>query len=429
MKNRYLILLLAIGVAQNSFAQKNYTFERFKSEVLNYSEQIKQSEAQREAMAAAVKLSHSAFLPSVDAGGSYQYRINDYEVGLGSTVFAFDHDTYSADIGVVQPIYAGGQIRNSYDASKIESEMADKGVELTTDNIILATESAYWGAAAQKAMYETMCEYVEIISQLEGTIKDKYDDGLVAKTELIQMQSRKQEAQIQCSNSLLAYRIALQNLNSLIGCDPLSDIEISDSIQVKMNVPKYYTIQDVLNRRPDYVISQLGVEYQKSQVKLAGTAYKPTFGIGFNESWGTKLLNLDGSTLFNSTLYASLKIPIFHGGAARHKKSMQSAILTAKESEMKDTEEQITKEIAASWTELSENITQVDIAKENCTLAEENLELNTFSYNEGKLQIVDVLSAQVSWIQAYTNLIQIYHKQRIAYAAYQKSIGSRYIEE
>ncbi len=428
MKNRYLILLFALGVAQNSFAQRTYTFEQFKGEVLDYSQQIKQSEAAQEAMRSAVKLSRSAFMPSVDAGGSYQYRINDYEVGLGSTIFAFDHDTYSADIGVVQPIYTGGQIRTNYEASKIESEMADKGVELTVDNIILATESAYWGAAAQKAMYETMCEYVETISRLEATIKDKYEDGMVAKTELIQMQSRRKEAEIQRSNSHLAYRIALQNLNSLMGCDPLTDIELSDSIQIKMSAPEYCTPQDVLDRRPDYLISQLGVEYQKSQVKLAGAAYRPTFGVGFNESWGTKLLNLDGSTLFNSTLYASLKIPIFHGGAARHKKSVQSAILTAKESQMKDTEEQITKEIAASWTELSENIAQVDMAKENCTLAEENLELNTFSYNEGKLQIVDVLSAQVSWIQAYTNLIQIYHKQRIAYAAYQKSIGSRYIQ-
>lgn len=123
-----------------------------------------------------------------------------------------------------------------------------------------------------------------------------------------------------------------------------------------------------------------------------------------------------------------MKIPIFHGGARRHNKSVQTALLNIRESEMKDTGEKISKEIAASWTELSENIAQVDIAEENCVLAEENLELNTFSYNEGKLQILDVLSAQVSWIQSYTNLIQIYHKQRISYAAYQKSVGYRYIE-
>ncbi|MFI3262793.1 MAG: TolC family protein [Rikenellaceae bacterium] len=427
MKNRYLILLLIISTISNSFAQSSYTFEQFKNEVLDYSEQIKQSEAEREAMCSAVKLSHSAFLPAVDAGGSYQYRINDYEVSLGATVIPFNHDTYSTEIGILQPIYSGGAIRNTYEASKIKSEMADQGVELTTDNIILATESAYWGAAAQKAMYETMCEYVEIISQLEGTIKDKYEDGMVAKTELIQMQSRLKEAQLQCSNSLLAYRLALQNLNSLMGCDPLGEIQLVDSIQVKMSVPQYYTSEEVLNRRPDYLISQLSVEHQKTQVKLADAPYKPTFGIGFSETWGTKLLNLDGTTLFNSNVYASLKIPIFHGGARRHNKSMQSAILTAKESEMKDTQEQITKEIAALWTQLNENISQVDIAKGNCTLAEENLELNIFSYKEGKLQILDVLSAQLNWIQAYTSLIQIYHKQRISYATYQKSIASRHI--
>ncbi|MFI3293112.1 MAG: TolC family protein [Rikenellaceae bacterium] len=426
MKNRYLILLFAIGVAQNSFAQNSYTFEQFKSEVLDYSEQIKQSEAQREAMAAAVKLSRSAFMPSVDAGGSYQYRINDYDVTLGTILIPFDHNTYSTEIGIVQPIYTGGAVRNAYEASKIEAEMADQAAELTLDNIILATESAYWGAAAHKAMYETMCEYVEIISQLESAIKNKYEDGMVAKTELIQMQSRKKEAEIQQSNSLLGYRLALQNLNSLMGRDPLTEIELTNSIEVEMSAPQYCGVDEVLARRPDYLLSQMGVEHQKSQIKLSSAAYKPSLAIGFSETWGTKVINIDGSTLFNSNLYASLKIPIFHGGAARHKRSMQTAILTAKESEARASEEHISKEIAASWAELQENIAQVDLAKENCTLAEENLELNTFSYNEGKLQVLDVLSAQVSWIGAYTNLIQIYHKQRISYAAYQKSIGSRY---
>ena len=56
-----------------------------------------------------------------------------------------------------------------------------------------------------------------------------------------------------------------------------------------------------------------------------------------------------------------------------------------------------------SWTKQTENTKQIDVAEEACKIAEENLDLNTFSYNEGKLPILDVLSAQLSWIQSYSS--------------------------
>ena len=41
--------------------------------------------------------------------------------------------------------------------------------------------TSYWGTAAQKEMYETMCQYVQIIEQLTKVLQDKYDDGDVYK--------------------------------------------------------------------------------------------------------------------------------------------------------------------------------------------------------------------------------------------------------
>ena len=94
---------------------------------------------------------------------------------------------------------------------------------------------------------------------------------------------------------------------------------------------------------------------------------------------------------------------------------------------LQDKQDQISKEVAKAWTSLTENTRQISIAEENCKLAEENLDLNTFSYTEGKLTILDVLSAQLTWIQAYTNLIQSYYEQKIALADYRKATGIRYL--
>ena len=58
-------------------------------------------------------------------------------------------------------------------------------------------------------------------------------------------------------------------------------------------------------------------------------------------------------------------------------------------------------------------------------IAEENLDLNTFSYTEGKLPIIDVLSAQVTWIQSYSSLIQTWLQQKVSLADYNKAIGKQ----
>ena len=384
-------------------AQTVVDYSTFEQKVLDYSQTLKQSVARRTAMQKAMKAAKTAFFPAVDATGSYQYRINKYEMDFGGMAVPMEHDSYSAEVGVSQPIYAGGSIYHNYKASQIQTQMADKSVDLTTDNIIYAAEASYWGTAAQKEMYETMCQYVQIIEQLTKVLQDKYDDGYISKTDLIQMQTR------------------------LMGLEPLAEMDLTDSISTILPMPAFIGAETALNVRPDYAISQLDVDYQKRQVSLAAAKYNPSLSIGFKETWGTQMLNISGETMFNSNVYASIKLPIFHWGARFKSTAAQKAILLSKQYALQDKQDQISKEVAKAWTSLTENTRQISIAEENCKLAEENLDLNTFSYTEGKLTILDVLSAQLTWIQAYTNLIQSYYEQKIALADYRKATGIRYL--
>ena len=427
MKTNLIYILGMMCLSGTVSAQTTVNYTEFEQKVLDYSQTLKQSVSQRTAMQKAMKAAKTAFFPAVDATGSYQYRINKYDMDFGGMAVPMEHDSYSAEVGVVQPIYAGGSIYHTYKASQIQSQIADKSVDLTTDNLIYAAEASYWGTEAQKEMYKTMCQYVEIISQLTKVLQDKYDDGYISKTDLIQMQTRLKEAELQRSSSYQSYQIALQNMNVLMGLEPDKEVGLVDSIFVELPLPAYVGADAALNVRPDYAISQLDVDYQKRQVKLAAAKYNPSLSIGFKETWGTQMLNISGETMFNSNVYASVKLPLFHWGARFKSTAAQKAILLGKQYALQDKQDQITKEVAKAWTSLTENTRQIDIAKENCKLAEENLDLNTFSYTEGRLTILDVLSAQLTWVQAYTNLIQSYYEQKIALADYRKATGIRYL--
>uniref|UniRef100_UPI002606A839 TolC family protein n=1 Tax=uncultured Bacteroides sp. TaxID=162156 RepID=UPI002606A839 len=83
----------------------------------------------------------------------------------------------------------------------------------------------------------------------------------------------------------------------------------------------------------------------------------------------------------------------------------------------------ILEELSAADVKLTETALQVKTARENMQLADESLSLITFSYNEGRAAMADVLSAQLSWIQARSNLISAHLAQKMAVAEYRKVVS------
>lgn len=427
MRNKIIIGCFMLGALSVQAQNAPISVGEYKERVLEYSRQIKQSAEQRVAMQHAIKAAKTGFFPTVDFSGNYQYRINKYDLDFGPGMSVeMDHNTYNIGASVSQPLYAGGKIYHNYKAAEVQGKISEQAEELTTDNVIYSADLSYWAASANKGMYEVMCQFVNIVGELENVLTIRFNDGQISKTDLLQVQSRLKEAELNKSAAYREYQIALQNLNTLMGVSPMDPIEVQDSISTYLALPLRVGEDVALRNRPDYAISELNIEYQKRQVALSKAKYNPSLAIGFQGSWGTQMLNVKGSDqMWTPVVFASLKIPLFRWGARFKEVNSQKAILRSKEYMLDDTRDRIAKEVANAWTSLSENTKQIGVAEEACRIAEENLELNTFSYNEGKLPILDVLSAQLAWIQSYSSLIKTWYQQKASLAQYNKAIGVR----
>lgn len=419
----YACFLLTAALSLSS--QEILTVTHYKRQVLEYSQQIKQSGEQRKSLVEAVKAAKTGFFPQIDFSGSYQYRINDYNLELGGTSIPMDPHTYSLEAGVAQNVYDGGAIYNRYKATQVQRAIAEQNELLTTDNVIRSADVMYWSAAAQKKMYEVMNQYVEIITTQRDLLAERFNDGLISKTDLLQIEARLKDAELQRISAYKSYQVALQNLNIMMGNEPATPVVIADSISMYQVLPLRIATDQALFNRPDYRIANLNIDYQQRQVNLVKSKYNPKLAVGFKETWGTQMLNVDGATMWNSLLYASVSIPIFHWGARFKEVNSQKALLRSQEFARQIAADQISQEVSNAWTNLTENTKQIRIAESSVQIAEENLELNTFSYNEGKLPILDVLSAQLTWIQAYSNLVQSWLQQKVSLADYYKAVGIR----
>lgn len=424
MKSIYLFITLPLFIFHPTFAQEKLTPEEYRKQVLDYNQQYKQSEEQIQAAKANSKIALKGYLPQLDLKAEASLNLKDIDKWDDH----FNH-TYGTDLILSQPLYTGGALKAQEKIAQREVELNELSRELTIDQIYYQANSAYWNASANLALYQSAQTFYEIVKKQHDVISDRFQDGMISRTDLLMISTRLKEAELQQSIAKKNYTLAMQSLHILMGKDPNAPMEILTAIESPCLRPANLTLEEVLNRRPDYVSTQIDVERQQAIRKAAISQYNPNLSMYVNGGWGIPNIKIpgliSGNPDFTSMAGINLNIPILRWGERKQTNIQNRALINIKKLQQSTVADKINEEYCAAWTKITQTEEQVTIATENAKMAQENLDLITFSYNEGKGSIVDVLSAQLSWTQAQSNIINAFFANKIALSEYQKVIADR----
>ena len=418
----FVIIIGILWMTLGSGIAQTLTVEEYRAKVLDYNQDIKQSREAVKAAIYALKGVKTGFLPKLQLSGNYSYQVEDVEFMQGVDL---KHNNYSAEAALSQNVYAGSMVRKQQEAAKLQKAIARLGEELTTDNIVYAADVSYWTLAANESLFYISQEFVLIVKELDGIVQKRFDEGAISKTDLLMVKTRLKEAELQESTRNMNYQTAMQSFKIMMGVPLEEKWVIIDSIQKPVIVPGLQSLEVALKRRADYQIAVQDFNLTKQQTKIIRSKYLPQLAVGVKETWGTPLINVSGDEKFATVAFAKLSMPIFNWGEKRQYVKQNRAMETSKELAMSKVEDQVKEELANAWVKLNENWKQVEIANSTLEIARENLKLNTFSYNEGKLPILDVLSSQATWLQAYTNVVSANYQYKVAYAEYVRILGGR----
>lgn len=395
--------------------------EQYRTRVLEYNQDIQKTIQAVEAAMYSLKSIKTGFFPKVDASGNYSYQIESVEFFPGTDL---KHDNYGVEAGLVQNIYAGSAVRQQYNVARLQHVIAQLTVEHTVDNIVYAADVSYWTVAANKDLFRLSGQYVLLVKELYNIVNKRFEEGAISKTDVLMVQNRLKEAELQLNTAATNYKVAVQSLNIMMGMDPESQVILTDSIQKTVWVPQYEILEKALERRADYQAAIVNVEVARLQTKLARSQFLPQLAVGIKEKYGTTLINVDGKAKWATTAYAQLNIPVFHWGEMRQNVRMVRTQEVTRELEQSQLRDQVSEELNNAWVNVTETAKKLDIVYSSLGIAKENLMLNTFSYNEGRLPILDVLSAQGSWLQAYTNVVAVNYQYKIALSEYARALGN-----
>ena len=305
----------------------------------------------------------------------------------------------------------------------MQEAIARLGEEYTVDNILYAADVNYWTVVANRNLYDIADRFVNIVSELFDVVGKRFTEGAISKTDVLMVQSRLKEAEVQLNTSATNYRTSLQTLNIMMGIAADTDTGLADSIQHISALPLRQEVDVALKKRPDYLMAEQDIELARVQTRLMKASYLPNLAVGIKEKWGTTLINIDGDKRFSTIAFANLNIPVFYWGKRRQDVRVSEVQEQMKELERSKLSDQISLELNNAWVNLTESLKKVAIVSSSLDIAHDNLVLNTFSYNEGKLPVIDVLSAQVTWLQAYTNVVSAYYQYKVALAEYERALS------
>lgn len=421
MKTNILILsLICFGL--NAEAQQYLSCEAYREKVEAYSQLLKQQQLKTLASTEARKIANTGFLPQIDVIAEGTANLNHLDQ-WNSEKGEYRPYTYQALATLTQPLYTGGSLMAQKKMAQADEELDKLAVELTIDQIHYQSDAVYWNASAARAGLQAAAAFQAIVQRQYDIIRDRFDDGAISRTDLLMISTRRKEAELQYIKARQNHTLALQKLNILMGTAPDTPIDSLDEIDMTTAPVSLLGLDEVLPRRAEYASTGVNILRSEAQRRAALSRYNPQVSMFLATGWDTGIAYMGQDVPHTPVAGINVSIPIFRWGARFKTNRQQKAYIGIQKLQQSYVADNILEELSAATTKLTETEEQVKTAKETMTLAEENLSLVTFSYNEGKANMVDVLSAQLSWTQAHTNLINAHLAAKMAAAEYRKAAG------
>lgn len=407
---KFLGLLLVTLLPAGAGAQT--TLAEYRRAVEAYSWQLRISRSLSEEARERMGLAWTGYLPRLSANGDFTYALRHRD-GIKSWSFAVLPE-------LVQVIYGGGAVQAAYRQSALGYDAALCDEEFSRLDVRYAADYAYWNLAALGEYLASRQEYVRIIRSLKEVVDWRFKEGYIAKSDVLMIDARLSEAEYQLITVEQNYAVALHNFNILRGYDGMHEETLAQSIWDSVPMPARMPFGQVLAARPDYAAAQLRTEASRIGVEAAKAPFNPQLSVGVGGAWQPLNPNYTGKTQLDGSLFVRVSVPIFHGGERRRAAGAARARYRQQEWSEAALHDAVLREELNGWTAVTESRTQIEATAESLRIAGENLEISTYSYNEGLVTVLDVLQAQLNWIQLYTNSITARYDYALAVAAYER---------
>lgn len=335
-------------------------------------------------------------------------------------------NVFFGSVGFTQPIYAGGKIRNMYKMAEFGEQMMEAKKDVSESEIILETDKRYWEVISLKEKVKMIKDYLKRVDTLLVDLSNLHQEGIITQNDVMKVKVKKNDVELKLLKAKNGLKLSRMALNQTVGFPLDTTLHLADSLgkSYQLNHPESY-LNSAMDQRPEIEALNKGVKVAEMGEKLMLSRYLPNIGVkasynftnpnpynGFKEEFGG-----------DWTVGVMVNVPIFHFGDKKHTLNAAKHYRKANQEKLEEAKELISLEVRKSIFKYNEAIKKIEMTKSSLEQAEENLKMTKDSYKEGMAKISDVLEAQSSWQEAYTNYIEAKTEFRLNETKLKKASG------
>ncbi|MBQ6964177.1 MAG: TolC family protein [Bacteroidaceae bacterium] len=331
---------------------------------------------------------------------------------------------FMAGVMLEQPIYMGGKIKTGYQMGKLGVQMAQLGKQLSREEVVVSVYEGYQQLVKAKEMRVVALKYDSLLIQLTKEVNGAVRHGLASRNDELKVLVKKNDAELKIRQAENGIRLAKMNLCQLMGLPLHTDVDVEEDVDTAFVALVDNDAQ--VDGRVEAQILQLKTQLAEQKVKLERSNYLPQLGLMVHAGM------LDGMELMGNKMFKDklnfvagvvLKVPLFHAWEGRNKVAAAKEELEQERLMQADLLDKMNLELQQKANLVDEAVLELMLRKRNLEQCQENLRVSQGNYSVGFETLSDLLTAQMLWQQAYSELVESEYQVKTKMMQWRKAAG------
>ena len=326
---------------------------------------------------------------------------------------AIDRNSFSFSASMWQNIYDGGLRRNAYKATRRDEQRAEWNLEARRAAVKAAVKQHYYNVLKAMELVQVQEESLKLSERRLEEARTRKEVGAGTQMDVLRLQVALENAQAQLINGRQGLILARANLNHIMGERVTAALEIAPLKEAEWQKEgKRDSLSSAMSRARAHnpSLQSLRESMAAAEFNLAtarGSRHPQLAGsVSYsrnNEVFDRVYQGLDQNYRLNFGL--SLTYGILDWGLKLANIDRNRAALETRRMEVEQQEREIELAVETAYLELARLDKILEIAARTVELAQEDLRLAEERYQVGKARLLEVLDAQVGFIEARSNLV------------------------
>ncbi|HRX31521.1 MAG TPA: TolC family protein [Tenuifilaceae bacterium] len=422
LKTLLIRTILVVGTTSlfyPAFSQENTATEWDLNKCINYALehniQVNSKKLDVETQKVNLNQSKSDRLPNVSASVSENF--NNSKKITNNTYGAWDPNTSTAfSVSSSLTLFEGNSITNGIKKSMLNLDMANLDVEITQNSIILSITQAYLNVLYAKETVDYTNEMVAASEKEVERTRELYKAGSASKLDLVQMESQfssDKYSLVLAENELNSKTTDLKQLLEIPVVDTFKvsfpEVTLTESLTMLPSKTDAYNM--ALSTRPEIKSSQLSKNIAELNLKIAKAGYYPslTMSAGLSANYSSNSIGSFSNQISDGQIQrlgVALNIPIFSKNTNRNSVQLSKISISQAELSQQETEKNLLQTVETVYLNADASVSRYNSATEQLKSATESYNLSEEQFNLGMINVVELLKAKTSYLNAKSEFIQ-----------------------